>query len=73
MTPEQLVALNNPDINMDRNDYAIFVYNGKYFVDPGFTATDSAGIKVNKCYQKDKPFREMTKNLSINGIYDGKL
>lgn len=28
--------LENPDINMDKNETAIFVYNGKYFVDPGF-------------------------------------
>lgn len=70
MTPEQLVALNNPDINMDRNDYAIFVYNGKYFVDPGFTATDSAGNQVTNVTRKITVQR-MTKNLSINGIYDG--
>ena len=37
---------------MDRNDYAIFVYNGKYFVDPGFTATDSAGNQVTNVTRK---------------------
>ena len=37
-TAQQLEDLENPDINMDKNETAIFVYNGKYFVDPGFVA-----------------------------------
>ena len=33
--------------NMDRNEYAIFVYNKESFNDTGFTATDSLGNKVD--------------------------
>ena len=33
--------------NMDKNDTAIFVYNGKAFRDPGFVATDSLGNSVD--------------------------
>ena len=34
------------DVNMDRNDYAIFVYNRKSFKDPGFEAYDAMGDPV---------------------------
>lgn len=31
----------DPEVNMDRNDYALFVYEQTDFSDPGYTATDS--------------------------------
>ena len=46
LTEEEKEALANPDINIDVNDYAIFIYNGKPFIDPGFVATDSMGKPV---------------------------
>ena len=47
MTTAEKETIQNPDINMDRNDYAIFVYNDKYFRDPGFIAIDSEGNAVD--------------------------
>lgn len=38
--------LEDPSVNIDRNDKAIFIYNGKAFKDPGFTAIDSNGKAV---------------------------
>lgn len=35
------------DKNMDRNDYALFVYEKSDFTDPGFVATDSLGNIVD--------------------------
>lgn len=37
----------DPEINMDRNDYAIFAYQKTSFKDSGFTATDSMGNSVD--------------------------
>lgn len=33
----------DPEVNMDRNDYALFVYEQTDFKDPGYIATDSLG------------------------------
>lgn len=38
--------INNSEVNMDRNDTAMFVYNWEDFSDPGFTAYDSLGNDV---------------------------
>lgn len=45
------------DINMDRNDYAIFIYNKEEFVDPGFTAYDSVGNQV--------PYKDVTRQMTL--------
>ncbi len=34
------------EINLDRNDYSIFIYNKKAFKDPGFKAIDSMGNTI---------------------------
>lgn len=34
------------EINLDRNDYSIFIYNKKPFKDPGFKAVDSMGDTI---------------------------
>lgn len=46
LTPEELSMLADPNVNMDRNETAIFIYNGESFVDPGFTATNSLGNEI---------------------------
>ena len=53
-----------------KTETAIFVYNGKYFVDPGFVAEDSLGKTVDKLDRRITVQR-MNKGLSINGLYDG--
>lgn len=48
----------DPEVNMDRNVNAIFIYNGMEFKDPGFTVIDSFGDVVSdpdvKCSIKVK-------------------
>ncbi len=48
----------NPDVNMDRNEYAIFIYNGKTFKDPGFTAINSLGETVDAA--------NVTRTMTVN-------
>ncbi len=46
-TEEQQALIADPNVNMDRNEYAIFIYdNTESFVDPGFTVTNSFGESV---------------------------
>lgn len=44
-------------INLDRNDYSIFIYNKKSFKDPGFTATDALGNSIADT--------DVTRNITI--------
>ena len=46
LTDSEKAAIADSSINMDRNETAIFIYNQKTFVDPGFTAKDSLGNDV---------------------------
>ncbi len=62
-TEDEAERIADPNINMDRNDYSIFVYNGKAFVDPGFTATDSQGEEVTNLDRKIT-IQQMSDNLS---------
>lgn len=50
----------NPEVNMDRNDYAIFTYNREEFVDTGFTATDSLGNDVSALVTRSITVQRMT-------------
>lgn len=42
----------DPDVNMDRNSEAIFIYNGLEFKDPGFKVINSYGENVSDPYVK---------------------
>lgn len=46
ITVEELEKLKDPNVNIDRNETAIFIYNGEPFVDPGFKATNSLGDSI---------------------------
>jgi hypothetical protein len=52
-------SVDNPDDkdNMDKNDFAIFVYQGEDFTDPGFTAYNSLGEEVSD--------KAITRSLSV--------
>ena len=52
ITPEEQNKIDDPEINLDRNETAIFIYNEKYFIDPGFIAIDSMGQRVEKVDRK---------------------
>ena len=68
ITAAEQAKLVDPDINIDRNDYAIFIYNGRTFVDPGFTATDSEGKPVTNLTRKITVSRMQVQQIA--GLYD---
>lgn len=68
MTEEENEKIANPNINFDRNDYAIFVYNDNYFRDPGFEAIDSLGNTITKINRKISVNR-MTQ-IQLAGLQD---
>lgn len=77
-TEDERRNIENPDINMDINDFALFVYNEKSFIDPGFkfissfgevidTASITSGVKRKiTVYRMDKP-------KGIESLYDTKV
>lgn len=48
--------------NMDKDDTAIFVYNGSTFKDPGFVATDAEGNPVDDS--------QITRTIKVNRMLD---
>ncbi len=58
----------DPEVNMDRNDYALFVYEQTDFSDPGYTATDSLGepYDVTQVQREIKVCRLSGGNISEN-------
>lgn len=48
ITPDEAAKIADPKINLDRDPYALFAYNGKTFKDSGFTATDSFGQAISE-------------------------
>lgn len=48
LTASEAACIANPDINLDRNETAIFLYNREPFVDPGFKAFNSKGQVVDQ-------------------------
>lgn len=64
MSEDEIAAMNakiaDPNINMDRNDYAIFAYNTRPFKDSGFTITDSVGNTVTEDDIKASLVRKIT-------------
>lgn len=46
ITEEEQAKIDDPTINLDRDENAIFVFNGESFKDPGFIAIDSKGNPV---------------------------
>lgn len=60
-------------VNLDRNDYAIFIYNKKAFKDPGFTATDALGNSVlDTDITRTMTFKRMSAN-STSGMKDANV
>lgn len=60
-------------INLDRNDYAIFIYNKKSFKDPGFTATDALGNSIlDTDITRTMTFKRMSAN-STSGMKDANV
>lgn len=60
-------------VNLDRNDYAIFIYNKKAFKDPGFTATDALGNAVSDTdITRTMEFKRMSAN-STAGMKDANV
>lgn len=60
-------------VNLDRNDYAIFIYNKKAFKDPGFTATDALGNAVSDTdITRTITFKRMSAN-STAGMKDANV
>lgn len=55
----------DPSINLDRNPYALFVYQGEAFADAGFTAVDSLGNPVS---EDDVTMQMTVKKMSINNV-----
>lgn len=53
----------DPKDNMDRNDYAYFVYQGKEFIDPGCSVYDAMGYSVsNPSISRKMVIKQMTSN-----------
>ena len=68
-TADELVKIEDPTINMDRNPSAIFVYDGNSFHDPGFTVTDEYGNQVDNANVK----RSLKVNvMNTHGIRNAK-
>jgi hypothetical protein len=66
-----LKAWNNstdPDVNMDRNIYSIFAYNKYEFTDPGFTAYDSLGNKIEDANIRRSLTVNVMASKSINAM-----
>lgn len=65
MSDEEIEAINqkiaDPNINMDRNDFAIFAYNTSPFRDTGFTIIDSFGdVITDEAKIKENLVRKIT-------------
>ena len=77
-TPEEELAINNPEINMDINPTALFIYNEQAFKDPGFKLIDSLGKvveaeKITTGVKRQIVVNRMDKPKGVEALKDTKI